>query len=467
MARPLQRFGDLLFQSEAERDAAFRDHIHLQARQGLRLVAGTIIVLPPVMTAALQLAAPDVLSPSVTLAVAFCMMAAGVGAWVSTKVRTTKDHPRTVAWLVGIVVATCLIWSSLLRAQAEPMFLTLINAQVALVLLIVLMSVPFRPAHVFLLGLGTVISYLVSCQLAVDLGIISGSQARALNMVFLVMVVLLSTAVSANLYHRIWETFLAHREQIRTMNEVRDSQCRMLLSDSAASMGRLAAALSHELNNPLAVLKSNLDTLRTLSSGNKSLPPTKQADRARLEADLYENATESINRLHATVQRMQRFTNLDRADVLPVDLNNLLRDVAELVADSVQQKASFEFNLQPLPHIEIRPQPMSAVFSAILQKALDASGEDAAVTIASTLHGDLIEVEIRGQGPGLPEEELRHLLDPGFRVAEGRVASCNWSLFGARQIVRQHGGEISIRSSPGRGATVIVSLPVVPTRVRT
>lgn len=244
------------------------------------------------------------------------------------------------------------------------------------------------------------------------------------------------------------------------MNEVRDAQCRMLLSDNAASMGRLAAALSHELNNPLGVLKSNLDTLRTLVLEKPGIPEEKRKTLAEMKATLCQNSQESVERLQSTVARMQRFTNLDRAEEMPVDLNSLLRDVSDVVGDALDEPAEFDLRLAVLPDVEVRPQQMTAVFSALLQRAAESAPAGSPVRVTTALDERNALVRIEDEGPGMSEEELKQVLDPTFAVRDGRVAACNWSLFGARQIVRQHGGEIDIRATPGSGAAVEVRLPL-------
>jgi signal transduction histidine kinase len=77
-----------------------------------------------------------------------------------------------------------------------------------------------------------------------------------------------------------------------------------------------------------------------------------------------------------------------------------------------------------------------------------------------------IEVEIRDDGCGMAPKQLQTIFDPGFRVAEDRVVSGNWSMFGARQIVREHGGDIRIASGEGRGTTVTVTLPLNNREIR-
>jgi signal transduction histidine kinase len=233
----------------------------------------------------------------------------------------------------------------------------------------------------------------------------------------------------------------------------------MMLSDNAASMGRLAAALSHELNNPLGILKSNLDTLRGFLWGKKDLSTKKQETLSRLGEELCHDSMESVDRLQSTIERMQRFTNLDRAEILPVDLNAMLRDVAEIVADSLDKPVRFEFALRPLPYVSLRPQLMSAVFSALMQNAAEATPSGLPVRVSSGLEGTTVAVRIEDQGPGIPADQLEATFDPALQVRGNRVAACNWSMFSARQTVRQHGGEIRLEGGSGTGARVVVMLP--------
>jgi Signal transduction histidine kinase len=68
-------------------------------------------------------------------------------------------------------------------------------------------------------------------------------------------------------------------------------------------------------------------------------------------------------------------------------------------------------------------------------------------------------VEVTDNGSGLPPEALENIFDPGFRVTGDRVSTGNWGMFSSRQIVREHGGEISIVSTAGSGTRVKMSLP--------
>ena len=116
---------------------------------------------------------------------------------------------------------------------------------------------------------------------------------------------------------------------MQSFEDLRAAQARLLLSETAASQGRLAAVLSHELNSPIGTLRSAVESLVLLYKKKR------ESDEARL-AGIFEGlahtALESCHRLKELLARMQRFTNLDRAEEQAVDLNELLRDTVRSLA---------------------------------------------------------------------------------------------------------------------------------------
>jgi signal transduction histidine kinase len=68
-------------------------------------------------------------------------------------------------------------------------------------------------------------------------------------------------------------------------------------------------------------------------------------------------------------------------------------------------------------------------------------------------------VLIEDSGHGMDSQSLAHIFDPSFRESGGRMAAGNWSMFNARQVVREHRGDIRIASEPGQGTRISVVLP--------
>lgn len=248
--------------------------------------------------------------------------------------------------------------------------------------------------------------------------------------------------------------------ELRAAEELRQAESRVLLSENAASMGRFAAALSHELNTPIGALKSALQTNRTLAQKKASLPADQHGELEKMEATLRDTSLQSVERLHQVVLRMQRFTNLDRDEVLSADVNSLLEDVAEVLQSEIHEKVDLKLDLQPVPTIRLRPQQISALFLNLLHNAIDGLGGIGQVQLSTRRIHAQVQVTIQDTGKGLTGEELTHIFDPAFKVRSGRITTGNWNLFSSRQIVREHGGKIDIQSAPGQGTTVQVTLPV-------
>ena len=226
-----------------------------------------------------------------------------------------------------------------------------------------------------------------------------------------------------------------------------NEQTRMMLAQNAATLGRLAAALSHEMNTPLGVLKSSVDTLLSLAERDPSCHP--------VQKELLGAIRESATRLASVVARMQRFTNLNRAEVQPMCLNGLISDAAGLLEPEVRKLTMLDLT-DRLPYVMGHPQQLSAVFFLLLTNAVESGGSVSVITRAS---GGEVHVEIRDNGRGIPAELLPEILEPAFREQDGRVSASNWNLFSCRQIIEAHGGQIHIASAVGKGSTVSITLP--------
>jgi signal transduction histidine kinase/pSer/pThr/pTyr-binding forkhead associated (FHA) protein len=250
------------------------------------------------------------------------------------------------------------------------------------------------------------------------------------------------------------------QNELLAAEALRRAEAQVLLSEYAASIGRFAAALSHEFNSPLGALRTALHSSGRLAEKKRLAPPEKQAELESIDAELRRTAFEAADRLNQIVLRMQRITNLDRDEMRSIDLNALLRDVTDLLRSGTQTQVLIMLELQPLPQLLVRPQQMSAVFSNLLQNAIDASGDAQTVKISTLRSATSVEITFQDDGRGMSADELAHLFDLSFKVKSGRVSTGNWGLFSSRQIVREHGGDIEIQSAPGQGTVVRITLPI-------
>jgi two-component system C4-dicarboxylate transport sensor histidine kinase DctB len=231
-----------------------------------------------------------------------------------------------------------------------------------------------------------------------------------------------------------------------------------------ASLGRLAAALSHEFNSPIGTLKSAVDTLLRAASKQDAASASEQPGLATLQAELRKSIDESLARMQEVIARIQRFTNLDRAETQSVDLNELLGDVIAVVqTDPEIGEGEITLDSRPLPELVCHPHHMSSAFSGLFGFLMKCCREDTKpvgeIRVATRAGADRIEIEITGKGSSLSERELARIFDPKFEVARGRVTTGNWSLFTARQLIRDQGGEINISSREDGQIKIFVTLP--------
>lgn len=119
------------------------------------------------------------------------------------------------------------------------------------------------------------------------------------------IVIALCTALTTVIYTERASSYHAHQQAVVVCR-------RAVLSESAASLARLAATLSHEFNSPLGSLRSAVDTLAVAAAKRATAPPFEQARLAAIEDEVRRSALQSVTRPHKVVLRMQRFTNLDR-----------------------------------------------------------------------------------------------------------------------------------------------------------
>jgi signal transduction histidine kinase len=323
----------------------------------------------------------------------------------------------------------------------------------AIVILIGVAVLPLKPVHAFELGLFML--GLFASVIYVRLGAAGFEGWAVFPLIISALMLAIAVALTAVLYRVRATAFLARLRAEQSFLELQKAQASLLLERNAASQSRFAAALSHELNTPLGTLASAFDTLARLVE-EVDLDPR----RKRAAEESMRSGRASYTRLTAIAQRMRNLTNLDRAEVRIVDLNDLCSDTVEFLSSELKN-ARVELHLAPLPRIKCRPQQISAVLANLVRNAssaLEGSG-NGRIEVISVAKPERVVVEVKDNGRGIEAEKLETLFEPAFRVDGGRVATTNWGLFLSRSIATDHGGSLEIESTPGSGTTARLSLP--------
>ena len=438
---------------EERRDRRFGKELERLSVIGCRVIAGVCIGGPLFGLIAWLTWAPEVRS-FFSLATAVAILLIGLLTLALSFWQKVRPYARLLGIANGYLV---FVFNSFGGAEIENAVF-LLPTNFMMILMVGMAALPVKPLQVMGLGL------LMSASVAV-LSPLLGISAQVLEqlpglMAMSFQITLIGTVLTAVVYHQRVAAYRARRAAQESFEDLRQAQSKLLMSENAASQGRFAAAVSHELNSPIGALSSALDTLLLAYEKIRANP-----ERAEALDEVISGATssarQSSRRLTETVQRMKHLTNLDRAEEQMVDLNELWISTAALLQGELEQRAEVKLDLKPLPRLKCRPQQMSAVFSNLLRNSAASMEKKGTIRVLSDRRGDEVILEIQDDGRGIPSDRMPHLFDPAFRVEGGRVAAANWGLFISRSIITEHGGRIEIDSLEGRGTTAKISLPVI------
>lgn len=248
-------------------------------------------------------------------------------------------------------------------------------------------------------------------------------------------------------------------EQARLLRE----QGEIVMEGRLAALGTLVAGLSHEINTPVAVLRSNATTMGTaLKRIRGALPKTDPKMERVLDAlDKGSKASiEASDRVDATLQTLRSYVRLDNAELGHSDLAADLDGVLELIPLETIGRTRVERDYGELPRIECFPRRLNQVFITLLTNAFEAIDDDGAVRVTTRNENGGVEIEIRDSGRGLSPDELERIFDVHVGVTRGSRVGAGFGLAACYQIARDHRGTIEARSVVGQGTSFIVRLPL-------
>ena len=453
-----ERIERYILPGSIEHDPGFQKEVRRLSHIGLRVVGGVEIAFSAFMAVIHMLVAWDVQTLPTRATTLVLVLGIGVLTSAAARVTSLYRHARLIASVSALIVAAVLTGSMLLLTPYDSTADDAIPVNITLIMLVGAAAIPFRPTDMLVFGFLVEAMYVLLALLIKQIYPTSHG-VDPIFVLFIFMLACLASALSAVVYGQRRSNYEWHRRTLETSEKLRQAEARNLLSENAASVGRLAAAISHELNSPIGALLSGVDTLLLLAARQPHASPTEQQRLIVLQNELRKTIQQSTDRLREIVTRMQRFSNLDKAEIQAANVNDLINDVAALLEPKYKGKVDVTIDLQPLPPLVCRPQQLSAVFSNLMGNAIEATNGSGRVVVSSRQKDQRVEVEFSDNGRGLTSHQLDTIFDPEFKVTHGRVSTGNWSMFSARQIVRDHGGEIHIESEPGKGTRVSVILP--------
>ena len=239
--------------------------------------------------------------------------------------------------------------------------------------------------------------------------------------------------------------FLGHVVHFQDVTELHDLTRKARRNERLAAIGGLAASVAHEVRNPLAAISGSAELLG---------PAVQDGDDQKLLGVI---RRESV-RLERTVSDLLAFTRPKKPEPVPIELTRAIGEILEAFrADPANVDIDISFAARGRMTAEVDPSQFSQVLWNLLRNAVEAMERRGPIKVTLRREGSSFEVAVADAGPGIAADELDRVFEPFFSSKE---KGSGFGLALVHRIVQDHGGEVSVDSTAGRGATFTVRLPL-------
>ena len=253
-----------------------------------------------------------------------------------------------------------------------------------------------------------------------------------------------------------WAETLEDRVEQKT-EELRHAHDHMLHVEKMASIGKMAAVVAHEVNNPLSGILTYAKLLRKWTASGQVA--REKRDEAVECLELIASESRRCGELIKNLLTLSRTApmNLELIDLHGVVDRCLLLLRNPLQLDGIQVQLDLP---ESLPRVKCDPAQMEQVFLALMTNAMDAMPHGGNLWLQAQFHAkrDEIEIRVRDDGTGIPPDVLPKLFEPFFTTKDsGHGVGLGLAI--SRGIVERHGGHIEVQSAPATGTTFTITLP--------
>ena len=295
-----------------------------------------------------------------------------------------------------------------------------------------------------------------------------------------------------NLVEKLAEEVQAKNVELESvLAELQRAQDQVVLQEKLAALGQLTAGVAHEIKNPLNFIKNFSEISRELTEemkeildeGGETLDAKTREEiddvTGELDTSLGKIVEHSL-RADSIVRGMLSHSRESSGEFEPVDVNAMLTEYANLAYHS-RRALDSEFNVtlhrefdEGAGNIQAIPQDMSRVFLNLVTNACQATDErrkgesdgyKPTLWLKTRREGDMVEVRVRDNGPGIPEHVAARIFEPFFTTKPTNEGT-GLGLSISNDIVRGHGGELSVETEEGEFTEFIVRLPAKPEAAR-
>ena len=251
---------------------------------------------------------------------------------------------------------------------------------------------------------------------------------------------------------------VGHVMILRDITESRRTAQQTIESERLNALMLLAAGVAHEIGNPLNSLHIHLQLME------RSVQKLQDGAKEDLEQSI-EVARSEVNRLDSIVTQFLKAIRPSRPQLRAENVNTIVEEAVRFFAPELQDREIVvEQELRSdVPLLQLDRDQIKQAFYNVIKNSLEAMHRHGRLRIRTDLDDTHVVLQFTDTGGGMSAENLSRVFEPYFTT---KPSGTGLGLLIVRRIVREHGGELSIKSSEGKGLTLTIRLPYIDKRIR-